>query len=138
MGNSNWDAHGEDGVENRRHPRVECDGIADIRVLPNGEKQTGSILNLSRRGCCFLADGQLRGHKGSSIELFLRVKGFDLRVAGVIRHVRDGKRAGIEFVKLSERKREQFEEFLTELSEMDESARGADSNEISSPFRTRP
>lgn len=125
MAVSQWDANGEDSGEHRRYPRLECGGIADIRVLPNGGKETGELVNLSKRGCCFMADGRLRGCDGSNIEVHLKVRGIDLRVAGVIRHVHQGRRAGIEFVGLSDRKRDQIEELMVELSELDRLARRA-------------
>jgi hypothetical protein len=112
----------EPGSENRLYPRVECGGSADIRVIPDGNKETGCLVNLSKRGCCFLADKPLCGSAGSTVEVHMKVKGIDLRVSGVIRHVHKGVRAGIEFVALSERKCEQIDELITELTEMDKQA----------------
>jgi hypothetical protein len=109
----------EPGSENRRYPRLACGGIANVRVIPDGAKETGCLLDLSKRGCCFLADQLLRGHEGSTVEVHLKVKGIDLRVSGVIRHVHKGVRAGIEFVAISERKSEQVDELIGELVEMD-------------------
>jgi hypothetical protein len=76
-------------------------------------------VNLSKRGCCFLADKPLRGHPGATIEVYMKVKGIDLCVAGIIRHVRKGVRAGIEFVALSDRKCRQIDELIGELTETD-------------------
>ena len=108
----------QNGSDHRRYPRLDCGGIADLRVLPNGAKETGSLVNLSKRGCCFLADDSLRGCEGTPIEMHLKVRGIDLRVRGIIRHVHQWRRAGIEFVDLSERKREQIEELMGELGEL--------------------
>ena len=120
MAHSEWKAVEEEpGSENRRYPRLLCGGIADLRVIPDGPKETGCLINLSKRGCCFLADEPLRGHAGSTIEVHLKVKGVDLRVSGIIRHVHKGMRAGIEFVALSERKCEQVDELVADLTEMD-------------------
>jgi PilZ domain len=121
VAHSEWQAvEDEPGSENRRYPRLSCGGIADLRVIPDGVKETGCLINLSKRGCCFLADESLRGQAGSTIEVHLKVKGIDLRVAGVIRHVhKGGVRAGIEFVALSDRKCEQVDELIAELTEMD-------------------
>jgi hypothetical protein len=116
-----WDREPEDnGADHRRFPRLACGGIADVRVLPNGEKETGTLINLSKVGCCFLSDLPLRAFPGSQLEVHLKVKGTDLRVAAVIRHIRDRRRAGIEFVEISERKRDQIEDLITELVEMDQ------------------
>jgi PilZ domain-containing protein len=116
MGHSHWKAESDDAGEHRRFPRLPCGGTADVRVLPNGSKQTGSLADLSKRGCCFLSDEPLRGCSGSNIEVHLKVRGIDLQVAGVIRHVHQRLRAGIEFVELSERKCEQIEELIRELT----------------------
>jgi len=103
--------------EHRRFPRLECSGSVDLRVLPNGGNETGSLVNLSKRGCCFLADDPLRGVYGSRIELHMRVCGLDLRVVGVIRHLHSRMQAGIEFLDLTDRKSAQIEEVMVELAE---------------------
>jgi hypothetical protein len=107
------------GSENRRYPRLECVGIAYIRLIPNGIKEPGSVVNLSKRGCCFRANKPLCGSAGSTVEVHLKVNGINLRFAGVIRHVHKGARAGIEFVIWSERKCRQIDELIAELTEMD-------------------
>lgn len=103
--------------EHRKFPRRPCEGIADIRVLPNGGREAGSIADMSRRGCCFVPAAPLRGVAGSRIEIHLKVRGIDLRIAGVIRHVRNRMRAGIEFLDLTDRKLNEIDEVLVELSE---------------------
>lgn len=123
MDESEWQAEEyEPGSENRRYPRLACGGIANLRLIPDGVKETGCLLDLSKRGCCFLGDRPLSGQEGAAIEIHLKVKGIDLRVSGVIRHLHKGGRAGIEFVALSDRKREQINELITELIEMDKAS----------------
>ncbi|HWG21717.1 MAG TPA: PilZ domain-containing protein [Terracidiphilus sp.] len=121
-GESVWDANSDDPGDHRRFPRLECGGIADVRVLPNGGKEMGLLINLSKRGCCFLADEPLLGHAGNTIEVHLKIKGTDLRLAGVIRHIYKQRRAGVEFIDICARKREQLEEVIAELAEMDKEA----------------
>jgi hypothetical protein len=103
--------------EHRRFQRVSCEGPADIRVLPHGGRETGTLANMSTRGCCFLADQPLRGVPGSRIEIHVRVIGIDLRMVGVIRHVDRQRRAGIEFLDLTDRKAGEIDEVLGELTE---------------------
>jgi hypothetical protein len=103
--------------EHRRFPRLDCNGSVDLRVLPNGGSETGSLVNLSKHGCCFVADDPLRGVYGSRIELHMRVCGVDLRVVGVIRHMHSRMQAGIEFLDLTDRKSGQIEELMVELAE---------------------
>ena len=117
-----WKANSEETDEHRRYPRLECGGVADIRIIPMGERETGCLVNISKRGCCFLANEFLHGETGCNIEVHLKVRGIDLRVAGIIRHVHRSRRAGIEFLGLSDRKREQIEELIAELMELDKSA----------------
>src|SRR5215469_13578459 len=97
-----WESDSDNGADHRRFPRLECGGTADVRVLPDGEKEAGSLINLSKVGCCFLAEVPLRAFPGSTVEVHLRVKGTDIRVAGIIRHIRERRRAGIEFIDISE------------------------------------
>lgn len=108
----------EPGDDNRRHPRLACTGIARIRVLPEGSGQTGSLVNLSKRGCLFVCDKVLSGQPGSAIEIHLKVKGIDLRLPGVIRRIDKGVRAGIEFVELSDRKCDQIDLLISDLIEL--------------------
>ena len=115
----------EPADDNRRHPRLACAGIARIRVLPEGAGQTGSLVNLSKRGCLFVSDKLLSGQPGSAIEIHLKVKGIDLRLPGIIRRIDKGIRAGIEFVELSARKCEQIDLLITELFELDKQKQAA-------------
>ncbi|UWZ83622.1 PilZ domain-containing protein [Occallatibacter riparius] len=120
MADSERKAEAQDqGDDNRRHPRLSCTGIARIRVLPEGTNQTGSLVNLSKRGCLFVADKLLSGQSGSAIEIHLKVKGIDLRLPGIVRRIDKGHRAGIEFVELSARKCEQIDLLISELFELD-------------------
>ena len=115
----------EPGDDNRRYPRLTCAGIARIRVLPEGTGQTGSLVNLSKRGCLFVADKLLSGQSGSAIEIHLKVKGIDLRLPGIIRRIDKGVRAGIEFVELSARKCEQVDLLISELIDLDKQKQAA-------------
>ena len=103
--------------EHRRYPRIDCGGPADLRVLPNGSPESGSLRNLSLHGCCFIADRPLRGVYGSRIEVHMKVQGIDFRVVGVIRHMHSRMQAGIEFLDLTSRKCAQIEELISELAE---------------------
>lgn len=131
MTETEWKAEPpESGAEHRRYPRLSCGGTADLRVIPEGAKETGSLINLSKRGCCFMADEPLRGLEGSNIEIHMKVRGIDFRVAGVIRHVHKGMRAGIEFLGLSDRKCEQIDELIAELTVLEQQVEKARRDEL--------
>jgi hypothetical protein len=123
VANSQGNAGSEKSREHRKFPRLECGGVADLRVLPNGGSESGSLINLSKRGCCFLAHQPLRGVIGSRIEVHMKVRGIDLRVIGVMRHIHARTRAGIEFLDLSDRKLGEIDEVLVELTQTVASAR---------------
>jgi hypothetical protein len=113
----------ENGQDRRGYSRLRCQGAAEMRVLPNGAVEKGRVINLSRRGCCFLADRVVATESGRIVELHMKVRGTDFRVVGGIRYTQEQKRAGIEFVALSERNGELIEELVAELSALHTPAR---------------
>lgn len=104
------------GRDRREFSRLRCQGAAEMRTLPNGALEKGRVVNLSRSGCCFIADGALAIDAGRTIELHMKVRGTDFRVVGGIRYTQEQKKAGIEFLALSERNGELIEELVSELS----------------------
>jgi hypothetical protein len=104
----------------RRDPRLRCKGTAEICVLPAGTKSTGTLADLSVRGCCIVADRAIPAKADDRIEVCFRVNGFALRLAGIVRHVQGGTRAGIEFTDLCCRKEEQIKELVSELFDREE------------------
>ena len=121
------------GSEQRKHRRLECGGSAEVRVLPYGSAEPGSVVDLSRNGCCFQAVAPLRGVAGSRIELHMKVCGLDVRVIGVIRHTEKQMRAGIEFVSLTDRKRGELDELLEELAEQAKQRPGPEPDGTAAP-----
>lgn len=77
----------------------------------------GDLSDLSLRGCCLLLKEADPALVGAAIEVTLTVKGTALLLAGVVRNVTRGRRTGIEFVELSDRKRQQVQELMAELVE---------------------
>ena len=47
--------------------------------------------------------------------MLLKIHGIEFRVAGILRHIYRGNRVGIEFIELSERKKEQIDQLMIEL-----------------------
>lgn len=101
----------------RAHPRLHCNGIAEVTVLPLGKPAPGKLLDLSVSGCCISADGLIPEIENPAVEVQVRVNGTTLRVAGVVRNVRKGHRVGIQFVQVTRRKAEQINQLVAELAE---------------------
>ncbi len=103
-------------VERRAHPRAHDWGTAWIGIFPEGTKALGYLLDLGLGGCRIEADEAIQAGDDSSVEVLLHLKGYTLRLAGVIRHQEDGKtRAGIEFTDVCPRKAEQIQKLLDQL-----------------------
>ncbi len=105
--------------ERRAHPRLRCGGVAEIRVLPTESSASGSLLDLSVTGCRLETGVRIAAVENSVMEVRLRLKGFTLRVAGVVRHAGEHRNFGIEFLDVNERKAAQIEEMMTELRMME-------------------
>jgi c-di-GMP-binding flagellar brake protein YcgR len=107
----------EGGVmERRAHPRADGWGTAWIGIFPEGTKALGYLLDLGLGGCRIEADEAIPAGDNASVEVLLHLRGYTLRLAGVIRHQEEGKtRAGIEFTDVSPRKAEQIQKLLDQL-----------------------
>lgn len=105
--------------ERRIHPRLPCKGIVELRILPIGDKQPATLLDLSATGCRIEASAPFPDIGLPCVEVHLRVKGFSLRLGGVVRHVEQRVRAGVQFIDLTSRKTEQITELINALIEME-------------------
>ncbi len=103
--------------DRRAQPRLRCKGTAEIRVLRAGTTMVGAIADLSVGGCCVVTEAELPRIEQPVVEVILTVNGFTLRVAGVVRNVKNERRAGIEFVDVTRRKADQILELVKELKE---------------------
>jgi hypothetical protein len=102
--------------DRRRHPRLACKGIAEIRFLDLSERATGTLMDLSVTGCCVECGGSLPEARLQIVEIHLRANGVRLRVAGVVRNIRRKRRVGIQFTGVSSRKAEQIRLLVRELA----------------------
>lgn len=101
--------------ERRTQPRLRCKGVAEIIVLAVDKRMVGTLLDLSVNGCCIETSVPLPPIESPAVEVVLSVDCFTLRLAGVVRNVRQERRAGIEFIDVTKRKGEQIEELVKEL-----------------------
>jgi hypothetical protein len=109
--------------ERRAQPRLPCKGVAEIWILHNEDKIEGTLLDLSVAGCCIETKVAIPAIENPCVEVRLCVKGFTLRIAGVVRNIKKDMRAGIEFIDVTERKAAQIRELITDLIEMEKNRR---------------
>ena len=103
-------------MERRAHPRADGWGTAWIGIFPEGTKALGYLLNLGLGGCRIEADDAIPATDNASVEVLLHLRGYTLRLAGVIRHQEESKtKTGIEFTDVSPRKAEQIQKLLDQL-----------------------
>lgn len=101
--------------ERRSRPRLRCKGMAEIIILSIGKRMAGALLDLSACGCCIETTEAIPSIEQPGVEVVFTVNGFTLRLAGVVRNVRNEHRAGIEFIDVTQRKAEQIRELVKEL-----------------------
>jgi PilZ domain len=109
--------------DRRTQPRLRCGGVAEVVLLRLGRKLPGILLDLSVGGCCIQTDSPIPYIERPSVEVQLTVNGITLRVAGIVRNVRNDRRAGIEFIGVTPRKADQIIELVKELIERQQDCR---------------
>lgn len=103
--------------DRREFPRLRCKGTAEICFLELGTRAAGTLLDLSAAGCCIETESPLPFVESPSVQVLLAVNGIRLCLAGVVRNMRKGQRAGIEFIDVTSRKSEQITALVAELIE---------------------
>lgn len=101
--------------ERRARPRLRCKGVAEVIVFPLARHIPGTLLDLSAGGCCIDTSSPLPPIENPAVEVVLTVNGFTLRLAGVVRNLRRDRRAGIEFIDVTQRKADQIQELVKDL-----------------------
>jgi hypothetical protein len=104
-------------ISNRKYRRLRCVGPAEVSVYPEGQKTTGSVVDLSLHGCCVRLGAPLRAGAFARVEVLISVRGNTLRLAGIVRHRQEDLRTGIEFTDVSLRRKEEIRDLLVELWE---------------------
>jgi hypothetical protein len=96
------------------------DTSAVIFLVNVGSKLSGRILDLSVGGCRIRADERFPVGIYTRVETEFRIEGLPFRLGGVIQavHDRDRRLVGIRFLDMSSRKREQLEQLIEEIEEM--------------------
>jgi len=108
---------GSETNEQRAHRRMRCKGTAEVHLFPAGIKCEGSVADLSLGGCCIESEEPILEPIGTRVEVYLRVMGTTVQVAGVLCHIHHQVWAGIQFTGVSARKMVQIQELIDELFE---------------------
>jgi len=103
--------------ERREHPRVRCKGVGEIRILPDGPRIVGTLINLSLGGCCIASETKIPAKLKQILEVQLTACDFRLRLAAEVRRL-DAATVGIKFLDVSGRKEEQICYLIDELFEL--------------------
>ncbi len=88
-----------------------------LLLIKTGITMPGSILNLSQGGCRLRTDGPFNLGIYTRVDAEFYLHGLPFRIAGVSQAILDKNTIGIRFLDMSERRREQLAELMTEIAE---------------------
>jgi len=103
--------------EQRRNPRFECSGPANIQVVADEPPCPARIVNVSAGGCLIALQKPQNLAQDTMVELTFSVNDQTFRVWGKVRAVRSDTKIGFEFPLLSERVRKRIEDLIEQLIE---------------------
>ena len=91
----------ESPAKNRRkHGRAKIGAPIEFRLPGNETPNRCSVADLSEGGCRVGYVHAIPAAAGEPVMVTLYVRGFELQLTGIIRHIDEGVRAGIQFVNL--------------------------------------
>ncbi len=103
--------------DQRQHPRLACEGTAEVQLLEDSSGVSARILDLSVEGCLVELDSPLPLKQGLSVEITFTVMQLPFRVRAEVRALRAAQTIGFKFPMLSARIRSQLEDLIGELDE---------------------
>ena len=104
-----------DSGNRRSHPRYAVDTDSTLLLVSHGLSLQSHILDLSLEGCRLRILEHFAVASGMRVEVTFKVNGIAFRFVGVIRWTNGRDLAGIQFVEIVERRREQFAEVIVEI-----------------------
>ncbi len=107
---------GEQGREQRCHPRYPCDGYAEVFLPHGGLLFRGRILDLSISGC-YIETALVNLERGTQVEVYFVTNQLQFRVLGNVAVLRRKRGAGIAFANVSPRRVLQIATLVGELAE---------------------
>lgn len=103
--------------ERRTQSRHTVDTSASIFLVKIGSTLRGRIVDLSLTGCRICTEERFPVGIYTRVETEFRLEGMPFRLGGVIQAIHDRNTVGIRFLDLSERKRRQVTELISEIEE---------------------
>jgi c-di-GMP-binding flagellar brake protein YcgR len=106
-------------ADRRSHSRHQVDSTANLLLVKTGITMSGRIMNLSRGGC------RIRTEEPFNVGIYVRIEtefylhGLPFRLVGVSQAILDKNTIGIRFLDMSDRKRKQLTELISELPEIE-------------------
>jgi c-di-GMP-binding flagellar brake protein YcgR len=115
--------HAAADSERRQQSRHEMDASATILLINGGTTSTrstlrGRVLDLSITGCRIRTDERLPVGIYTRVEMEFRLAGLPVWLGGVIQSIHDRNSAGIRFLDLNDREREQVLELIGEVGQL--------------------
>jgi len=108
------------GRDRRTQSRHEVDTSAEILLVNVASRLKGRILNLSAGGCRIRTDERFPVGIYTRVEAEFHLEGLPFRLGGVVQAIQDRQHIGIRFLDMSERKRDQLEQLMGEIAELEE------------------
>jgi c-di-GMP-binding flagellar brake protein YcgR len=102
--------------ERRKTPRRQLDTSAEVLLVNVGSRLTCRILDLSLGGCRIRTNDRFPVGIYTRVEVEFHLQGLTFRL-GVVQQLYDRRSIGIRFLDLSDRKRRQMLELMTEIQE---------------------
>jgi len=104
--------------EQRKYPRIECSGTADVKVVANEPPLPADIVNLSAGGCLLVLKEPLPLSQDTIVELTFRINNLDeFRAPGQVKAKRSDTAIGFQFPSLSDTLRQRLQELVGNLVE---------------------
>ncbi len=113
---------GREGSDRRTQRRHNVDTRATILFIDVGARAYGRIIDLSMSGCRIRTDERFPVGIYRRVEAEFHLDGLPFRLGGVIQSLHDRHTVGIRFLDMSDRKREQLGELISEIEAAAESA----------------
>jgi hypothetical protein len=117
------------GQDRRTQARHDVDTSAVILLVNIASRIPGRILNLSAGGCRIRTDDRFPVGIYTRVETEFQLEGLPFRLGGVVQAIQDRCHVGIRFLDMSHRKREQVEQLMEEIGEMEAGKNAAGAGE---------
>jgi len=101
--------------ERRKHPRHPVDDAAKLTVVDDGSDLPCRIVELSAEGCRMRTKPRYDAGAPTRVEVNFKLNGIDFRFIGLIQWTDDQNLVGVQFLNMTDRRREQLREMVLEV-----------------------